>query len=182
MIPVIYYWQPYFQELLKGVNSNIGVVHFSFNSVMCLVGILVTRYSLSHYLKRQNILISLFLGCALILYLMSVNQSFVLVLILFCILEGIFTLINTSLRVSINSRIGTASRASVLSSLSTFTRVGSMGILGLAKIFLDGKNNIVQTSNNFFQISCIAICLILTAFFIYKIFYKYQYNNVRIEA
>lgn len=134
------------------------------------------------YEKYVEVLISLFFIMALSFISMSLSKNILLVLSAFCILEVVFILVSTSLKVTINSKINSQSRASVLNALSMFVRIGSISVLGIAKIFLTNKSNVHEASNQLYHFSALTIILTLASYLAYGKLIKINQTAVGIKA
>lgn len=179
MIPVIFYWQPFFQTITTSETSDLGIVHFSFNTTIFIVGFLVARSSIkknfSHY-RWQMVLFTL-LGLSFIF--LAQAHTFKMALIIFCTLEAIFIITSISLKIALNTQIDDNSRATVISSLSMFARIGTLISLSIFKFIFDANNTKEQIMRSMLSFNSVVILLIILSIVFIVTLGKIKANKVR---
>jgi hypothetical protein len=160
MMPIIFYWQPFFESLSNYVGGGNGIVHSAMNATFFILGIYLSKSKIRGKLQSPKVLLGLFACLGSSFWLLAHCDSFVAAIIVFCVLEGFFMIIGTSIKIGLNKEIDGDSRATILSSASMFARIGALSSLMVLKISLGDASSGDNLLHEVYQYCGIIILLI----------------------
>ena len=105
------------------------------------------------------------------LFMLSVATTFFQALIVFCVIEIIFVALSTSIRTDVSSAVSPNYRATALSSLSTFSKIGVFSSLFMIKYLFEGRSDSNEVLSKVFEYSSIML-LVTIAMYICYVTYK----------
>jgi len=159
--PLLHYWQPFFQELFYSNSAQLGFVFTAYCLTTAFFGFFYTKLVNFYWFRTLSSTIVLF-GIFSILYLFfSWQSSFILGILLFCLIQGFLAIARTSLNVRLFEKISKDSRASILSSVSLLSRFGMITSLIFLSLWLHSADKnflLIPIFGLYATISLIIIC------------------------
>jgi hypothetical protein len=168
--PLLHYWQPYFLSINIEVNSsilgNLFTVYVISAAILSAVYAKLSEYNFYKNIYFQAVPLVLFGTC---LYFMGEVKSFVSAVVLFSISQAFLGVVFSIFSSRFNEQVPSKNRAGILSSMSLFSRFGSMASLFVISAFkYEGTDKLIKIQNLFKYSSLIymiiCIMLILTIF------------------
>jgi len=164
--PILHYWQPYFQNLNPQLGTEQqGLIFSAYCGTSALFGWAYAKHSHKPLLRSAKMTLVLFTIFSVLYTLLGQQTPWMVAVGLFCLLQGILSVARTSLGVRMNENIDSASRASILSSLSLVSRLGMVGALAVIGQFLPVEKSADSTAvvalYKFFGLSSIGLVLFI---------------------
>ncbi|WP_437550371.1 MFS transporter [Sorangium sp. So ce367] len=166
--PILHYWQPLFQELDPSVETTaLGTTFIAYAGASAVFGSVYAAIAKRAWVRSASFMLTLFMSFSVLYMLVGQMRAWLPALVVFCLLQGSLASVRSFLSARINERITSSSRASVLSSLSLFSRVGMMGALAIIHWQLSGRDgerlSVVNLYNLFSTVS-IGLCVLMVIF------------------
>jgi hypothetical protein len=147
-------------------SSNLGTVFFAYVVVSAGMSFIYAQIS-KHEWGRGKIAfyIPLFLF-GVCYYLFTFSSSYQMALILFSLCQGFLSVVLTIFSSKLNQQIPSKNRAGILSSVSLFSRFGSVASLfAISTLFISDSSSFYQLSNTFkyyslFYFILAAVCIL----------------------
>lgn len=162
--PLFHFWQPYFRDLnaqfFGDENMVFGLCFAAFN----LSGYFVNRNIKLNALRAANqdfsktLMMYTYLTFLAFLILSFVFYSFILSVLLFCILHGSLSVISTIVNDQYIKKENEVYKASTISLGEVFGRISSLCVLWIIYFFI----NTISINGVFFVSSCVTMFLIIT--------------------
>jgi len=175
--PLLHLWQPYFAELRGLTSTSFNSVVFGFYCIMNIIaGLVAAKYSKKIWFRTQAFFILSMVVFSVLYILTSIITSGFIVLILFGLTQAFLSIFRTNLSIKLNQNISSQSRASILSSISLFSRFGMLAALQWIQI-MSHQSQSTQTIFSFFSI----ITSFMVALFTLGILIKITINKKEIK-
>lgn len=130
--PLLHYWQPFLMELSAAWGAaELGRVFAAYCLTQALFSAAYARLSKTYGGSPVRLSLITFAGASLAYCGMAASRDALSAAVALCVLQGFLTVGRTTLGVSLNQSIPPASRATVLSSYSLFSRLGMLAALGV---------------------------------------------------
>jgi|GEM_PF-2981743 len=158
--PLLHYWQPFFKTLDPAITSTThGMIFSLYCGLSAIFAFTYSRFSNRDFVKKPMTIALLFLiFCCLYFYISRSNNLWVAAG-LFALLQGFLSLCRTSLSINMNREINSQSRASILSTLSLFSRLGMVGALFVISQMLEKNNSNLKEIYNLFSLMSFALII-----------------------
>jgi MFS family permease len=172
--PVLHYWQPFFSSIDSSIDSfSHGVIFSIYCGVTSVLSFSYSKLSYKNFVSKPLTISCLFVLFSLMYLMTGYQKNVVHAVICFAFLQAFLSLCRTSLSVNMNKEIESESRASILSSLSLFSRIGMVGALFTISGLLQERKMEIGDIYSLFG----AISFVLVGFIILGILIKRRGNE-----
>lgn len=163
--PLLHLWQPFFAEINGQQSSSLNSYVFSFYCFMNMgAGFLAARFSKKVWFRSKAFLLTTLASFSLLYLIMSYLQSPIWALIFFGINQGVLSVGRTTLSVRMNQKITAHSRASILSSVSLFSRFGMLAALQWIQLLNLNSQKTIHVFNNFAVLTTAVMTFLILVF------------------
>ncbi|MDC0256027.1 MFS transporter [Bacteriovoracales bacterium] len=132
IVPLLHFWQPYFLNLDSLVDSkSLGSIFSLYVISSALLSALYVKLSNYSFYKKISFQILPFLLFSFSYYGLGFSNNLTFSIVLFCFCQSLLSVVRSVFSAKFNTLISSENRAGILSSLSLFSRFGSITTLGL---------------------------------------------------
>lgn len=157
--PLIYYWQPWFQNSAPG-NIGLGFVFIAFQSV--IFGSSLLMGSLSRKLSSRSMSLQIGIGFifSISLFAMVLAPNFALKLCFFSIAEAVLTISLSLLKIKISQNSAAHLRASVMSFLNLMGKLAAFISLAMIRFYLKTEGELLPKLDVIYNVSGVLVLII----------------------
>lgn len=167
--PLLHLWQPLFSSFNATAIGLHSVVYGSYTLAIAAAGFISVYCSKHSWFSSNKTLALLFVFVCTCYTAFSFSNDWLIALVLFSLLQGVLSTSRTMIGIKINNNISHDFRASILSSLSLFSRFGMLFSLQWIQILSkNGTNEVVGIFKYFSLTSILFFILFIFGFLIFK--------------
>ncbi len=133
LMPLIFYWQPWFLKYSGGHQGiGLGFVFIVFQVAMMIAGFYFSKISSRPFIHTTFFWISVWCLYSISMISLFWVEGYVMSMVVFCILEVTYVVGEGAMKATLNFEISSQDRASYLSFVSLLRKIG--GLISLAAI------------------------------------------------
>lgn len=174
--PILHYWQPLFQKVdITLASHDTGLVFFAYCLSSMVFKYIYAKLSSREMFRSPLAILVIYTITSLLYFSVSMYHEYLGLLILFSLMQGVMAVGGISVAARLNEKIGSQSRASILSSFSMFSRIGMIISLFVIPIVMRPQPMNEQIESLFTTYSHIALWLCGAS----AIFISYKWFSVK---
>lgn len=170
--PILHYWQPLFSGIDPHLRpSTFGTIFTAYAGVTALISAAYARISTTKWARSRISTFILFLIFSTFYWILPKSGNWIIAMVIFCALQGVLATARSSLSARINEATPPAARASILSSLSFFSRLGMIAALTVIHSNFargDKKPNEVLKLFQMFSTFSLGVCALIGLYIILR--------------
>lgn len=182
--PILHYWQPLFQNVnITLASHDTGLVFFAYCLSSMVFKYMYAKLSSREMFRSPLAILVIYTTASFLYFAVSMYHEYLGLLLLFSLMQGVMAVGGTSLGARLNEKIGSQSRASILSSFSMFSRIGMMISLFAIPIVMRSQPMSGQIESLFTTYSHVALwmCGASAIFISYKWFSVKNQKSVLVQ-